>query len=1223
MKCKSCGEQNPVESVECARCHEPLLDALEAGRTEALGPTVRLGETERLIPPTRVTGSVHQAYTTPTPSPVTGSVTGEFMPHTIFGSRYEILALLGEGGMGRVYMARDLELDRVVALKTIRGAAAPEVVQRFKQELILARRVTHKNVVRIHDLGEAEGVKFFTMEFIEGESLKVVIRRRGPIPPAEAVAMVRQILGALAEAHAQGVIHRDLKPQNIVVDKGGTLYLMDFGIARSMDAAGITATGAIVGTPDYMSPEQVLGRKAETASDIFSFGVILYEMLTGELPYQADTPVSKITMRLSHRPRAPRQIRLDIPKYLENVVFKCLEVDPVLRYQTAAQVLEDLDREQVGRSVTLRAQRAVGRRKGVLATAAALLLAAAVGFAWVQRSRGTKLAPQAEGPLHTLAILPFTNASASKDLEWIRSGLPEMLVTDLSQSRYIRPVPGERLVKVLRDLGMLDQTRFDEAGLESVSRMAPAQSVLYGQFVESEGKLRLDLVLRTAASGVPLPLKVEGSASQLLALVDQIAARVKGQLDLSAEQIRGDAGRPFAEVATSSLEALRAYQAGLARFRQGATQEAIPLLKEATTRDPNFALAYAYLAQACLEAGEVREAEAAIDRARSLSEKAPLPLAERYRIHATAALVKDDYETAVKSYQELAKLFPNDPGVQFSLGGALQELGRFPQAIEAYQRVTQLDPNHGSAVLELARVSYYAGRFKEAIRILEEAQASGRFAKDPEALGTVHSVLGVSYRDTSDLDKSLEHLNLSLEFRRKAGDKKGQVNTLVNLASVYEYRGDVEKALAAERRALAVAREMRMRDRESFVLNNIGLTYKVAGNLDKAIAALRESMQIEMERGDHAELANRLDKMADIYRLKGQYDDALVYLEQARTHLAQTDAKEEKAINLNYIGLVRRAQGLYDQATEAFLAALPLFQEIHQEMGVAMVHHDVAEIYAGQGRYADAHNALRQALDIYQKMHVEHDIAEVKAPLGHLLVALGQLDAAETELGEAEKVAREAKAKGIIPEILLGQAELAHLRGRHEQAARLFEEANLEANLSAQKEVAVESRIELGHLYLDQGKLTAAETLLVRTREEAGRARLRPLEAQAALALAQVHLAKGDPESARKAALDAISLAEKFSGRPVLYQASDTLGQALDRLKREPEAIDAYARAAGTLEWIRGSLRPEHVASFMARHDVQAFLRKTLPRLEKGGRAAEAAPLKAWLGGAATSARAS
>ena len=289
--------------------------------------------------------------------------------------------------------------------------------------------------------------------------------------------------------------------------------------------------------------------------------------------------------------------------------------------------------------------------------------------------------------MHTLAILPLTNATASAELDWMREGLADMLVTDLGQSRYVRPVPGERVLRVLKDIGAEAQTRFDASALEAVSKRAPAETVLYGQFVQSGESVRLDLSLRRAGSGVTQPIKAEGKSSDVLALVDHISSAVKERLDLTPEQIRGDVARPFSEVATSSVDALRLYHEGAAALRAGSAQDAIAKLKDATTKDAGFAIAWARLAEAYADAGEQREAESAAERARALAEKAPLPLAQRYQIHAAVAVVKEDLETAAKSYGELAALYPGDPDVQYRLAATLRQLGQQPEAIAAYQKV--------------------------------------------------------------------------------------------------------------------------------------------------------------------------------------------------------------------------------------------------------------------------------------------------------------------------------------------------------------------------------------------------------------------------------------------------------------------------------------------------------------------------------------------------------
>ena len=272
----------------------------------------------------------------------------------ILGERYEILKRLGEGGMGAVYKARDHELDRLVALKVIRPELAghPDILRRFKQELILARQVTHKNVVRIFDLGSADGRKFITMDYIEGRDLKSILVERGKLPPAEVVPIFQQICRGLEAAHVEGVVHRDLKPQNVMVDDAARVWLMDFGLARSMELSGLTRTGVLMGTPDYMSPEQARAEKVDARSDLFSLGIIVYEMLTGRLPFLADTLMAKLLQRVQQNATPVTEIDPSIPARLGAVVSKCLERDVSKRYQTIREILDDLlgDTQTLGSS---------------------------------------------------------------------------------------------------------------------------------------------------------------------------------------------------------------------------------------------------------------------------------------------------------------------------------------------------------------------------------------------------------------------------------------------------------------------------------------------------------------------------------------------------------------------------------------------------------------------------------------------------------------------------------------------------------------------------------------------------------------------------------------------------------------------------------------------------------------------------------------------------------
>src|SRR5215469_5959783 len=335
MICPVCAAKNPEAAAECGTCHTPL--PLPASQ-ETLGGAISPGTI--VEPASRLDWSAAGAS-----QPGIAGAGEELTEGTLLAGRYEIIKLLGQGGMGAVYKARDTELDRMVALKLIRPELAknPEILRRFKQELILARQVTHKNVIRIFDLGQSDGVKFITMDFVEGQDLRHLLLEKGKFAPQEAARLMLQICRALEAAHGEGVIHRDLKPHNIMLDAGGRAYVMDFGIARSAYLPGMTQTGALVGTPEYMSPEQARGEKLTGRSDLFSLGVIFYELLTGQSPYPADAPLATLWKRLQEKPKPPMEVDPQIPKALSDIVMKALEIEPEDRTASAREMAGQLE----------------------------------------------------------------------------------------------------------------------------------------------------------------------------------------------------------------------------------------------------------------------------------------------------------------------------------------------------------------------------------------------------------------------------------------------------------------------------------------------------------------------------------------------------------------------------------------------------------------------------------------------------------------------------------------------------------------------------------------------------------------------------------------------------------------------------------------------------------------------------------------------------------------
>ena len=740
VQCPACRADTPAGSNRCLKCGS-LLDlgdlTGESGVPAGWALDPRKG------------GGAHPAADT------------KFPPGSVLAGRYEILQILGEGGMGAVYQAKDRELDRLIALKVIRSelASRPEVLKRFKQELILARKVTHKNVVRIFDLGESEGTKFITMEFIEGRDLKSILDEKGKLPPEEAIAIMRQICRGLAAAHGEGVIHRDLKPQNIMVEASGRASIMDFGIARSIEQSGLTASGVMVGTPDYMSPEQAKGAGVDSRSDLFALGLIFYEMLTGKSAYIADTALGKLLKRTQERPAPPSKVDESVPQQLSEICVKCLEIDPNNRFQKAEDILKALDpegsrsRDGVTSAGTLPGVGTLPLTWRQLAVAGAVFLVLASALVLYLHKRFAP-PPAARAPI-TVLLADFDNKTRDPVFD---GTLEPMMSIALEGAPFISAFERGSAHKVGAKL-QPGATRLDEALARLVAVREGVNVVVAGDISQQSGEYRLSIRAVDAVNGKPIAAQTLSASSKedVLPTLSKLATRVRSALgDTTPESAQLAAAETFT---AGSLEAAHSYAEAQDFTWSGKWDDAIRSYSRAVELDPTFGRAYAGLAAMQDNLGHHEEAEKYYQLA--LAQIDRMTPREKFRTRGGyyLTLASRNPEKAIEEFSQLAKQYPADTVGIANLALAYFYKRDMPKALEEGRRAVENNPKNLVQRNNLALYAMYAGDFDAAAKEVQTLlQLNPGFAKGIAALALIQLAQGQIPQSTETY-KKLQGLN--------------------------------------------------------------------------------------------------------------------------------------------------------------------------------------------------------------------------------------------------------------------------------------------------------------------------------------------------------------------------------------------------------------------------------------------------------------------------------
>ena len=1120
--------------------------------------------------------------------------TAEWVPDrleigTILANRYEIVEVLGEGGMGAVYKARDTELDRIIALKVIRPELAknPEILQRFKQELILARQVTDRNIIRIFDLGEADGIRFITMEYVQGNSLHQILRDRGKIAVGEAVEIMKQVLQGLRAAHREGVVHRDLKPGNIMRDGTGRILVMDFGLARSLQSDGMTQTGAVLGTMDYMSPEQAKGEEVDQRSDLYTVGLIFFEILTGKMPFKADSALASLWKRMQERAIAVSQVDSTIPVPIANIVARCLERDPQGRYQSAQEALDEIERWQGNAPVSTLSTIYVPRLRvwwlrlprPVLASAVLLVLLAISGF--IFRDKIFRKTPKAVGPQVALAILPFRNASGDASLDWMGKSLAEILRTDVGQSESCRIVPPERLHQILTDLRISADTELDVNTIRRIAEFTSADQVVWGQYVRLGDEIRIDATLEDLKAERSVPIKGEAANEKaLLNTVDQLAKSIQDKLSLSSKAV-GEMKAASFKPSSSSIDALRDYSLGLELSRQANPLEAAKKFESATKEDPNFALAFAQLGQTYATLGYEKQAKEYSSRAIELADN--LPSAEKYLIQATNARIQNNYDKAIDAYENLARLMPADPEVQYEIGSLYESHGAFDQARDHYQRALATDPKYLEALLAIGTVEFKRGNPQGSLDYLNRALSLAVELNNQQGKANVLQAIGDAYMLLNKPTDALQNCQQSFEIKKQIGDKKGMATSLDEMAQIYEAIGKPKDAEKAYRDALQLDKDIGNQGDAGITSMNLGDLLQNEGRYAEALDLTKQALQIETLIGDENVQTICLNNIGNIYFNQGLYQEALTYFQQALSLGEKLKVPSNLAMTLNNVGEAFRKLGRYDQAMTNYLRGLEVSRGAGDKLGVAEISSGMASLFEVQGRYGAALSAEEDAFKNIQD-NQDANKADIELDYANALILIGRGDDAQKNLDESLTLAKSLQNSSLISKALNLQGDRLFYRGDLKGAKPLYEQAQQSAKQANDRNQGLIAKFNLAKLAAKEGQSTAATASLRSLSKDADALGEKYISAQISLYLGDCLLQAKKYPAAQDQLENALRGAQSAGMKSLQPQAEFWLAAALAGQGKKAEAATHMQTAQQLLEDMH---REAHTDALLQRDDFR------------------------------------
>jgi tetratricopeptide (TPR) repeat protein len=911
MVCPHCELAHPSGTTSCSRCGRTLAspdvdDTLGFDNSDAtvaaLKPEQPAVASGVITPPPADQSQIQTAVQ------FSGVFSLTLQPGTDFGPRYRIESLLGEGGMGTVYKASDKELGRTVALKLVRPefAANPAAMARFRQELLLASTISHRNILRIHDLGDAGGIKFITMAYVEGQDLGRLLDS-GRLPMERVLRFATQLCSALDAAHSENVVHRDLKPNNILIDSAGNLFVMDFGLAKSIEteATMMTRTGQILGTPRYMAPEQVEAKAIDHRADIYSLGLILYEMVSGEIPFQADSAMQLMYQRVTQTPKDVKLANPEVPDYLARIIMRCLEKDPDLRYQNAREILAGLEARTAPAPTAVRPQAQAIRiqilqpsRHMWLAAGAALVLAIALLLALpatrhrLLPSGGSAKTAARASVRNYLAILPFRIIGDADETRYLADGVADSVSARLGALSDVYVASAAAVNAAL-----------SKKEPPKIARAAGVTLLVQGTVQTSADRIAVTISLDDVGKNARNLFHQEfsGVRGDVLTLEDNIFDSLVNAMEIKRtnEELARSSIRP-----TENTGAYDLFLKGqnLVRTAQNTKgyEDAVTLFNEAVKLDPRFALAYAGLADSYLrlwnktndsswtqkamgaaheaqalndnlpevhfvlgsvdtETGRTNEAVAELKRALQLAPNSDEALRRLGNVYAEDGRQQE----AIQAFTKATEINPYSWTNYRDLGAAYFRFGVNEEALKAFHRIIELEPDRATGYANTGAVYYRMGRWNECISMFQKAISLDRNPRYYSNLGTTYFYLG--------------QYNAAVQMFEQAVElKPNDVLLRGNMADAYRWSAQPEKAAAAYDQAIAMAyKSYRVNPRDAETLGYLAIDYAKKGDNAQAMEFIRRAREID-PKGN-----TQMYEEAVIYALAGRTTEALKSLGEA------------------------------------------------------------------------------------------------------------------------------------------------------------------------------------------------------------------------------------------------------------------------------------------------------------------------------------------------------